>query len=138
MTNNLNVALVLSRSTSCEVIIAGGKLRAPDYDVVGGEADGFFDRFSVDIGIYGVGGVDENGELLDFSIDEVRARQSLVRNCRLRFLVLDHSKFGRRATVRGGHIREASAVFTERPPPRPIADLLTENNVRLVVADSTH
>ncbi len=136
MTNNLNVALAFSRNPSCEVIIAGGRLRAPDHDVIGGEAGSFFDRFSVDIGIYGAGGVDENGTLLDFSPDEVRMRQSLARNCRQRFLVLDHSKFGRRATVRGGHMSEASAVFTDRPLANGLAEQLAAAGVRLAVANS--
>jgi DeoR family glycerol-3-phosphate regulon repressor len=134
MTNNLNVAVAFSRNPSCEVIIAGGKLRIPDHDVIGGDAIGFFDRFSVDIGIYGVGGVDESGALLDFNHEEVSMRQSLMQNCRQRFLVLDHSKFGRRATVRGGHISEAHVVFTDRPLPRAIADRLAADGVRAVVA----
>lgn len=58
MTNNLNVALAFGCNPSVEVIIAGGKLRSPDHDVIGADAIGFFDRFSVDIGIYGVGAVD--------------------------------------------------------------------------------
>lgn len=135
MTNNLNVALAFSRNPSCEVIIAGGKLRAPDHDVIGGDALGFFDRFSVDIGIYGVGGVDENGALLDFNHEEVSMRQSLMQNCRQRFLVLDHSKFGRGATVRGGHISEANVVFSDRALPPAIADRLATDGVRAVIAN---
>jgi DeoR family glycerol-3-phosphate regulon repressor len=132
MTNNLNVALALSRSTSCEITVAGGRLRTLDRDVVAGEAHGFFGRFAADIGIYGVGGVAEDGTLLDFSTDEVTMRSALAAHCRQRFLVLDHSKFGRGGTVRGGHITEASAVFTDRPVPETIDRQLREAGVRLV------
>lgn len=135
MTVNLNAALAFSRNPDCEVIIAGGKLRGLDNDVVGVEAVAFFGRFIVDHGIYGVGGVDVDGTLLDFTEDEVRVRQSLAGNCRQKLLVLDHSKFGRGATVRGGHITEASAVFTDKPAPPEIAALLHEAGVRLIVAD---
>ena len=79
MTNNLNVALALSRSASCEITVAGGRLRNLDRDVVAGEAHGFFGRFAADIGIYGVGGVAEDGTLLDFSTDEVTMRSALAR-----------------------------------------------------------
>jgi DeoR family glycerol-3-phosphate regulon repressor len=132
MTNNLNVALALSRSASCEITVAGGRLRNLDRDVVAGEAHGFFDRFAADIGIYGVGGVAEDGTLLDFSTDEVTMRSALAAHCRQRFLVLDHSKFGRGGTVRGGHITEASAVFSDRPVPDAIGRQLREAGVRLV------
>lgn len=133
MTNNLNVAVALSRNPACELTIAGGRLRNLDGDVVAGEAHGFFSRFSVDIGIYGVGGVAEDGSLLDFSQDEVRMRSDLASHCRKRFLVLDHSKFSRSATVRGGHITETSRVFTDQPPPPHIMAMLNEAGVKLVV-----
>lgn len=133
MTNNLNVAAVLSRNPSCELTIAGGRLRNLDGDVVAGEAHGFFTRFSADIGIYGVGGVAEDGSLLDFSHDEVRMRSDLASHCRKRYLVLDHSKFGRSATVRGGHITESDCVFTDQLPPPHIIAMLDAAGVRLVV-----
>jgi len=133
MTNNVNVAVALSRNPSCEITLAGGRMRNLDRDVIAGEAHGFFERFSADIGIFGVAGVAEDGTLLDFSPDEVHMRQSLTQHCRQRFLVLDHSKFGRNATVRGGHITEATAVFTDGPVPPGIAKQLNAAGIRLVV-----
>jgi DeoR family glycerol-3-phosphate regulon repressor len=133
MTNNLNVALALSRNPSCEITIAGGRMRNLDRAVVASEAHGFFAGFAVDIGIYGIGGVAEDGTLLDFSADEIAMCRTLTRHCRQRFLVLDHSKFGRGATVRGGRITEASAVFTDGPVPAAIAATLEAAGVRLVV-----
>jgi DeoR family glycerol-3-phosphate regulon repressor len=136
MTNNLNVVAALRRNPGCELVIAGGRLRNTDNDVVAGEAHEFFSRYAADIGIYGVGGVAEDGSLLDFSQDEVRMRGELARHCRQRYLVLDHSKFGRSATVRGGHITEAHRVFTDRPVPATIAAMLLDAGVQLVVASA--
>ncbi|MBT9455600.1 MAG: DeoR/GlpR transcriptional regulator [Burkholderiaceae bacterium] len=136
MTNNLNVVAALRRNPGCELVMAGGRLRNTDNDVVAGEAHEFFSRYAADIGIYGVGGVAEDGSLLDFSQDEVRMRSELAKHCRQRYLVLDHSKFGRSATVRGGHITEAHRVFTDRPVPAPIAAMLLDAGVQLVVASS--
>ena len=136
MTNNLNVALALSRNPSCELTIAGGRLRNLDLDVISGEAHGFFSRFAVDIGIFGVGGVAEDGSLLDFNPDEVLMRNQLAQHCRQRFLVLDHSKFGRGATVRGGHITDATRVFTDRPIPEGLAGRLAAAGVSLTVASA--
>lgn len=126
--------MILCRNPSCEITIAGGRVRNADRDVVAAEAHGFFDRYSVDIGVFGVGGVAEDGTLLDFSPDEVAMRLSLMRHCRQRFLVLDHSKFGREATVRGGHIGDATAVYTDRPVPGGIASMLAAAGVRVVVS----
>jgi len=134
MTNNLNVAMMLCGNPSCEITIAGGRLRNLDRDVIGSEAHGFFDSFAADIGIFGVAGVAADGTLLDFNLDEVVIRGSLARHCRQRFLVLDHTKFGRDATVRGGHITTASAVYTDRPVPAGIASMLRDAGVRLALA----
>ena len=133
MTNNLNAALALCRAPSCEIVIAGGRLRPLDRDVVAGEAHDFFSHFSADIGIYGVGAVAPDGTLLDFSADEIRMREELTRHCRRRFLVLDHSKFSRSATVRGGHITDATDIFTDQPPPPAIAEMVREAGLRLVI-----
>ena len=136
MTNNLNAALALSRNPSCELTIAGGRLRNLDRDVIAGEAHGFFRSFAVDIGIYGVGGVGDDGSLLDFNHDEAHMRGELAGHCRQRFLVLDHSKFGRGATVKSGHITDATIVFTDRDVAPTIRERLLRAGVQLVVAES--
>ena len=133
-TNNLNVAFTASGNPSFQVTIAGGRLRHGDRDILGASAQEFFANYKVDVGIFGVAGVDEDGTLLDFHEDEVAARQSILANCRKSFLVLDHSKFGRGAHVRGGHIRDVSAVFTDQPVPASVAGLVAEGASRIVVA----
>lgn len=134
-TNNLNVAVTALENPSFQVTIAGGRIRHGDRDILGTTAQEFFANYKVDIGIFGVAGVDEDGTLLDFHEDEVAARQSILANCRKSYLVLDHSKFGRSAHVRGGHIQDVSAVFTDKPVPAPFADILAECQTRIVVAD---
>ncbi len=119
-TNNMNVAMVGSRNPNFQVHIAGGQLRNHDLDVLGSGMESFFSSYKVDIGLYGVGGVDDDGTLLDFSKEEVRARQLIQQNCRSSYLVLDASKFGRSAHVRGGNICDATRVFCDRKPPADI------------------
>ena len=104
ITNNLNVAAAFARNPKIEITIAGGTLRAFDRDIIGDTAVAFFSGFKTDFGIFGVGGIDEDGALLDFYAGEVQARQAIAANCRNSLLVADASKFGRNATVRGGHL----------------------------------
>jgi DeoR family glycerol-3-phosphate regulon repressor len=133
MTNNLHVAMVFSRHPDINITIAGGRMRNLDGDVIAGEAHDFFGRYSVDIGIFGVASVDADGGLLDFDPDEVRMRRELSANCRRRFLVLDHSKFGRRALIKGGHIIDADMVFTDQPVPAAIERQLLDCGVQLMI-----
>ncbi|GGB33406.1 DeoR family transcriptional regulator [Roseibium aquae] len=135
-TNNLNVAFTASSNPTFQVTIAGGRLRHGDRDILGSGTQDFFARYKVDVGIFGVAGVDEDGTLLDFHEDEVAARQSILANCRQSFLVLDRTKFGRSAHVRGGHITEVSAVFSDQPLPAGIARLLNPGETRVKVAQT--
>lgn len=117
ITNSLNVAAAFARNPDMEITIAGGTLRPLDRDIIGDAAVRFFSAFKADFGIFGVGGIDQDGALLDFHSDEVQARQAIVANCRAALLVADGSKFGRNATVRGGHLSDCHHFFTDKPLP---------------------
>jgi len=132
-TNNLNVAMLASSNPTFEVNIAGGRIRNSDNDVLGRGIETFFSSYIFDFGIYGVAGVGERGTLLDFYDEEVRARRLIHDNSRENFLVLDHSKFGRTAHVRGGQIGEASKVFCDARPPEKIVEALEKSGSQLVI-----
>lgn len=134
ITNSLNVAAALARNPEIEITIAGGLLRPQDRDIVGEAAATFFAGFKVDFGIFGVGGIDEDGTLLDFQLAEVQARQAMRENCRTALLVADVSKFGRSALARGGRLEEVQHLFLDRLPPSPFADCLSLSGVTLHLA----
>ena len=132
-TNNLNVAMLACTNPNFEVNIAGGRIRNSDNDTLGPDIENFFSSYLFDFGIYGVAGVGERGTLLDFYDEEVRARRLINENSRESFLVLDHSKFGRTAHVRGGQIGEASKVFCDEQPPKQIVEALEKSGSQLVI-----
>lgn len=134
ITNNLNVAAFLAGSTDFDVVVAGGVVRNRDGGIVGESAVDFVNQFKVDIGIVGISGIDLDGTLLDFDYREVRVAQAILRNARRVFLGADGSKFGRSAMVRMGHVREVSDLFTDAPPPAPLAEVLAEHGVTVHVA----
>ena len=134
-TNNLNVAMIVCANPTFEVTIAGGRLRNEDRDAVGPGAEVLFSAYKVDIGIYGVAGVDADGTLLDFYEEEVAARQAIRRCSRTTFLVLDHTKFGRTAHVRGGHLTESTKVFCDRSPSPEIVAMLAASEAALIVPE---
>lgn len=133
ITNNLNVAALLSSNTHFEVIVAGGVVR-PDRGVIGESTIDFIRQFKVDFGIIGISGIDQDGTLLDFDYREVRVAQAIIENARQVFLVTDHSKFSRNPMVRLCHITEIDALFTDRQPPDEIQAALREAKIRLYVS----
>ncbi len=134
-TNNLNVAVSCAANPTFEVTVAGGRLRNRYRDVVGHDVNAFFAQYQVDFGVFGVGGIGEDGGLLDFTDEEVRAREAILANSRRTILIADHSKFGRNAIVRGGAITDVDIFCTDRTPPAAIAAQLADGGVELLIAD---
>ncbi|WP_421858524.1 DeoR/GlpR family DNA-binding transcription regulator [Oricola sp.] len=124
ITNNLNAAMAISENSSHRVILPGGEMRLPDRDFLNRQAIDLFSAYRADFGIYGVGGIDVDGSLLDFHEEEVRMREEFERNSRATILVADKTKFGRRAAAVGGRIDEADCVILDRRPGAPHAGLL--------------
>ncbi|MBP0495245.1 DeoR/GlpR family DNA-binding transcription regulator [Pararoseomonas indoligenes] len=132
VTNNLPLALAAAQNPEFEVAIAGGAVRTGDLDVCGPAGEELFGAYRVDIAVFGVGGVDADGSLLDYSREEVRIREVMMRHARRTFLVLDASKFGRPAHVRGGRIEDVSAVFCDAELPPAIRDRLAHSDTAIV------
>lgn len=134
ITNNLRAALALSSNTTHRIILPGGDLRLPDLDLIDAESSRLFSKYRADFAIYGVGGVDLDGSLLDFSEDEVRAREQMRRNARQSILIADRSKFGRRAAAVGGTLSEADLVVIDQRPGPEFLPLLGNFPGRLIVS----
>lgn len=134
VTNNLNVAMTLSASPDCEVIVAGGVVRTRDRGVVGEATVDFIRQFKVDIGIIGVSSIEADGTLRDFDYQEVRVAQTIIEQSRQVWLVADHSKFSREALVRLGHLSQIDCLFTDRPLPEQLAGAVREAGTKVFVA----
>lgn len=133
-TNNLNIALFACDREGWQVMVPGGTVRAGDRDILGPQVEDFFGRYQVDFGVFGVGGVAEDGTLLDFSEAEVAARMAILRNCRRSVLLLDHTKFGRAAHVRGGHLSDLDLVICDRPLPEGLAQAVAQAGGTVLIA----
>ena len=136
ITNNLNVAAILSDSADCELIVAGGLVRTRDRGIVGEAAVAFIRQFKVDIGLIGISGIEDDGTLRDYDYREVQVARAIIEQSRNVWLAADHSKFNRPAMVEVARLAQIDALFTDAPPPAPFAALLAEAEVRCVVADS--
>lgn len=124
VTNSLRVVFALAGSEELEITVAGGILRPTDLDVVGAPAVRCFSAFKTDFAVFGVGGIDDDGMLLDFDPAEVVAREAMRLNCRQSLLVADASKFGRPAMARGGRLADMDHLFIDERPPAAFRSLM--------------
>jgi DeoR family glycerol-3-phosphate regulon repressor len=134
ITNNLNVASILSTNPACEVIVVGGVVRGRDQGIVGEAAVDFIRQFKVDIALIGISGIEADGSLRDFDYREVKVSQTIISHAREVWLAADSSKFKRPAMVEVATLSQIDRLFTNAPPPEPFPALLIEAQVRLTVA----
>ena len=132
ITNNLNVAAILSDNADCEVIVAGGAVRAMDRGIIGEMTVDFIGQFKVDIGLIGISGIEADGSLRDFDYREVKVARAILEHSREVWVAADHSKFNRPAMVEMARFDHLDRLFTDRPPPAPFPALLAAAGVDCV------
>jgi DeoR family glycerol-3-phosphate regulon repressor len=134
ITNNLNVAAILSDHPDCELIVAGGVVRPRDRGIVGEAAVDFIRQFKVDIALIGISGIEADGTLRDFDYREVKVARAILDHSREVWLAADHSKFNRPAMVELARLENLDRLYTDAQPPEPFPHLLAEAGVQCVTA----
>ncbi|VTU25795.1 DeoR/GlpR family DNA-binding transcription regulator [Variovorax sp. PBL-E5] len=134
ITNNLNVATLLSGNPACEVIVAGGSVRLRDRAIVGEATVDFIRQFKVDIALIGVSSIEADGTLRDFDLREVKVAQTIIAQAREVWLAADASKFNRPAMIEVAKLSQIDRLFTDAEPPPPFPALLEEAQVRCDIA----
>ncbi len=134
ITNNLNVATILSGNSACEVIVAGGSVRPRDRAIVGEATIDFIRQFKVDIALIGVSSIESDGSLRDFDLREVKVAQTIIAQAREVWLAADASKFNRPAMIELGTLSQIDCLFTDADPPPPFPALLERAQVRCKIA----
>lgn len=134
ITNNLNVAAILSDHPDCELFVAGGVVRSRDRAIIGEATVDFVRQFKVDIALIGISGIEADGSLRDFDYREVSVARAILEQSREIWLAADHSKFHRPAMVQLARLDHLDRLFTDAPPPPPFAQLLADAAVQCIVA----
>lgn len=132
ITNNMNVANLLRPCPEIEVMIIGGFVRHSDGAIIGETAIDFINQFRVDCAIIGISAIEENGELMDYDLREVKVAQAIMNNARNVILVSDSSKFTRKAPVRLGHISQINSFVTDHCPSENFNNICANHGVKLI------
>lgn len=135
ITNNMNVANILLDNPGCEIVVAGGTLRRSDGGLVGELTAEFLAQFKVDYAVIGTSALDEDGDLLDYDLAEVRVSRAILRQARRACVVCDHTKLGRTAPVRLASLAEVGRIFTDRALPAGLMARCRDWGTVVTVAD---
>lgn len=136
VTNNLNIANILSKSPGIEIVVTGGTLRRTDGGLIGRQAVDTTNTFKLDYAVIGCSALDLDGDVLDFDVQEVGVSQAIVARSRTTFLVADTSKFDRTAPARICSLQDVDGFFTDEPLAPTLAASCAAWGVSVHVSDA--
>ncbi len=122
ITNNMNVANTLASNSDCEVVVTGGTVRRGDGGLIGTMTVKAIRSFKFDYAVIGCSALDQDGDVLDYDIQEVGVSQAIIAQARAPLLVADNSKLHRSAPARICSLGDLNGVFTDAPLPQTLQE----------------
>ncbi|UXN57470.1 DeoR/GlpR family DNA-binding transcription regulator [Phyllobacterium zundukense] len=113
ITNDLQIALLLSECSNINLHVTGGVQVDTVYTLVGPNTVDYVSKIHVDVAFIGAEAVDAEFGVTNVNVIEVPVKQAMVRAADLAVLVADSSKFGKRSFARVCGIEELSEIVTD-------------------------
>jgi DeoR family transcriptional regulator of aga operon len=123
VTNALTVAMALADSDA-HLIVTGGELRGPTFELVGPLAEPVATQIHLDVMFVGVDGISREGGLTTHNPMEARINHVLLERARQVVVVADHTKLGRKTFARIAPIEDADLLITDTGADHPFVDEL--------------
>lgn len=136
VTNNMNVANILSQNQHCQVIVTGGTLRQSDGGLIGDVTTNMIRQFKFDIGVIGCSALDRSGDILDFDLQEVGVSRTILEQSRKTILIADHSKLKRAASARIASLAKIDIFVTDRAVNDALAQSCADWKTQIIIADA--
>ncbi len=134
VTNNVNIATILSANPEVDVVMTGGNLRRADGGLVGELARETISQFRFDYAVIGCSALHPEGDILDFDIQEVGVSKAIIARSDQVILAADLSKFDRKAPARIGALADVDMVVTNGPLPPSCAEHCRTANTQVITA----
>lgn len=134
VTNNVNIATILSASSEIEVVVTGGQLRRSDGGLIGDLTKDSIRQFRFDYAVIGCSALREDGDILDYDIREVGVSKAIIEQSASVLLVSDSSKFDRKAPARIASISDVDIFVTDRGLPTSCAQFCREVGTEVIYA----
>ncbi|WP_020591949.1 DeoR/GlpR family DNA-binding transcription regulator [Kiloniella laminariae] len=136
LTNHIGVVSILCENTDFEIILSGGLVRNRDRAITGETTAEFLRKFRVGYGIFGIGSITDDGQLLDYDYRDAQASRAALEISRCKFAAGDHSKFNNDAMMPFAHASEVDGIFTDQTPPPAIVEAIEQAGTKLFVAEN--
>jgi len=134
VTNSLMAPSILSRCANVELIVAGGAMRKSSFSTIGSVACSTMEHFNYDKAIISANGIDFHKGLCDTNSEEIATKMALIKNAHQVIVLLDSSKFGKRALQSFCLISAIDILITDWGAGDDQVDLIAEAGVQVIRA----
>jgi DeoR/GlpR family transcriptional regulator of sugar metabolism len=131
---SLRIAGVLVDEPGVTLMISGGTARAGEHSLTGSLAEGAFADLSFDTLVLTTGGIDLDGGVTEYNLDDAAVKRAAFASARRRIAVADASKLNKTAFARICTIDELDVLVTDTEAPGTVLDDIRAAGVAVVVA----
>ena len=132
-TTGIETAAVFSKISDTEVVIPGGVLKYNNYSVEGPLTLESINNFRADVLLCSCGAVGNDGFLTESSAEQCAIKKAMFKNCGVRILMFDKSKFSAARSFVSCNITEFNTVITDKSLPESLENICRNANVKVIV-----
>jgi DeoR/GlpR family transcriptional regulator of sugar metabolism len=134
ITASLHIAGLLAESPGIRLIVTGGEVRHGELSLTGHLACRALRSFRVDTAFIGIGGLDPEGGLTEYNLEDALVKQALIRHAARSVVVADSTKLGRTCFAAVAPVTRIHTLITDvLAPPEHVA-ALRERGLELMLA----
>lgn len=113
ITNDINIAKLLSQNDDIELILLGGQQRKGMYSLIGSIPENILRDLRVDKVFLGADAVDMEGGITNSNLDELNLKKIMLDISKQSILLVDSSKFNRTAFAKIGDVEIVDYIITD-------------------------
>lgn len=131
MTNNI-IPLSETEDSAYSLISTGGKANRLSQYLTGPIATQTISQYHFDYCFIGAQGIDQDGRLFDSDESETDVKQIYLKSAEKKCLLVDHTKFNKRAFKCWATLQDFDYLITDRKPEQTWIDLCAANDIQLI------
>ena len=134
ITNDIEIGSLLHKSP-VELMICGGFVQKETGSVYGSFANQMMNYVQVGIAFMGAMSIDKQFNILTPTLDKATLKRMIVKNASKSYLVVDQSKFNRKALMKINHMKDYTGVVTTRKFTREEMERIKDQKIHLIPVD---
>jgi len=134
ITTSLPIASQLQYGQEIAVLLLGGYLRAGSPDLAGALTEANLETLHADVAFIGADGIDARGAVYNQSPEVARMLTKMAEAAGRVYVVADHSKLGRTALWRFGHLKDWAGLVTDAGADRSFLASLQKSGIHIIKA----